>query len=129
MATIRREVIVEAPADEVWDAIRDVGAAHRRVFPVVLTDVRMDGDARIVTFANGLVVRELIVDVDDDARRFAWAAVGGRLTHHNASIQVFADGDHRTRVVWILDLLPNELRTDIAALMDLGMADLQHTLG
>ena len=129
MATIRREVIVEAPADEVWDAIRDVGAAHRRVFPGVLTDVRMDGDARIVTFANGLVVRELIVDVDDDARRFAWAAVGGRLTHHNASIQVFADGDHRTRVVWILDLLPNELRTDIAALMDLGMADLQHTLG
>jgi carbon monoxide dehydrogenase subunit G len=129
LATIRREVIVEAPADEVWDAIRDVGAAHRRVFPGVLTDVRMDGDARIVTFANGLVVRELIVDVDDDARRFAWAAVGGRLTHHNASIQVFADGDHRTRVVWILDLLPNELRTDIAALMDLGMADLQHTLG
>src|SRR3954463_11403509 len=91
MATIRKEILVRASSESVWSAVRDVGEVHRRLCPGVLVDCRMDGDARVVTFANGLVVRELIVDVDDDARRFSWAAVGGRLTHHNASMQGFPD--------------------------------------
>jgi len=90
MASIHREIHIDAPATEVWDAVRDVGAPHKRLAPGFLTDTRLEGDARIVTFANGLVARELIVDVDDTTRRLAWAVVGGRLTHHNASMQVFA---------------------------------------
>jgi carbon monoxide dehydrogenase subunit G len=128
MATIRKETVVRASPDAVWDAVRDVGQVHRRLCPGVLVDARMDGDARIVTFANGLVARELIVDVDDDARRFSWAAVGGRLTHHNASMQVFSDGSGGTRLVWIADLLPDALLPDIRALMEMGCAALKKTL-
>ncbi|MFL5415289.1 MAG: SRPBCC family protein [Myxococcales bacterium] len=128
MATIRKEILVRASPESVWSAVRDVGEVHRRLCPGVLVDCRMDGDARVVTFANGLVVRELIVDVDDDARRFSWAAVGGRLTHHNASMQVFPDPAGGTRLVWIADLLPDELEADIRALMDLGSAALKKTV-
>jgi carbon monoxide dehydrogenase subunit G len=128
MATIRKEILVRASPETVWSAVRDVGQVHRRLCPGVLVDARLDGDARIVTFANGLVVRELIVDVDDEARRFCWAAVGGRLTHHNASMQVFPEGAGGTRLVWIADLLPNEVEPDIRALIEMGAAALKKTL-
>ena len=128
MASIRREIVVEAPVDGIWAAVREVGAPHERLVPGFLTDCRMDGDARIVTFANGLVVRELIVDIDDHARRLVWAAVGGKLTHHNASLQVFADGPTRSRVVWTADLLPNELAGYVAGLIEQGLGVMKHTL-
>jgi carbon monoxide dehydrogenase subunit G len=128
MASIHKEIIVDAPSDVVWDAVRDVGNAHTRLFPGVLVDARLDADARIVTFANGLVVRELIVDLDDSARRFAWTAVGGSLSHHNASMQVLTDGDDRTRIVWITDFLPNELAPAIRATADRGTAALKSVL-
>ena len=128
MATIRKEVLVRASPDTAWSAVRDVGEVHRRLCPGVLVDCRLEGDARIVTFANGLVARELIVDIDDEARRFSWAAVGGRLTHHNASMQVFSDGSGGTRLVWIADLLPDALLPDIRGLMEMGCAALKKTL-
>lgn len=88
MASIRREIIVAAPARAVWNAARDVGAVHERLAPGFVTDTKMDGDARIVTFGDGIVARELIVDVDEVARRLVWSVVGGRMTHHNASLQM-----------------------------------------
>ena len=92
MASIHREIRIDARPEDVWDAIRDVGAIHRRLAPGFVVDTKVDGDARIVTFGNGMVVRELIVDIDDTARRLVWSVVGGPMTHHNASLQVFADG-------------------------------------
>ena len=109
MASIHREVRIQADPESVWDALRDVGALHRRLAPGFVTDVRLEEGARVVTFGNGLVVRELIVDVDDEARRLAWSVVGGRMTHHNASAQVFPDGEGGSRFVWIADLLPHEV--------------------
>ncbi|HWN03271.1 MAG TPA: SRPBCC family protein, partial [Candidatus Dormibacteraeota bacterium] len=88
MASIRREIHVEAGAEQVWDAIADVGAIHTRLAPGFVVDTRLEDGARVVTFGNGLVARELIVDVDHGSRRLVWAVVGGRPTHHNASLQV-----------------------------------------
>jgi hypothetical protein len=82
-----------------------------------------------VTFANGMVARELIVDVDDDARRLVWSVVGGRMTHHNASAQVFAQGAAQSRFVWIADLLPHELAPAIAEMIEQGLAAIKETLG
>ena len=108
MASIHREIVIERPVDAVWDALADVGALHTRLVPGFVTDCRLEPGARVVTFANGMVARELIVAVDPAARRIAWAVVGGRLTHHNASAQAFAEGNGRCRVVWIADFLPDE---------------------
>ena len=129
MASIRREILIEARPEAVWDAVRDVGAVHERLAPGFVVDTRLEDGARIVTFASGLVARELIVDVDDAARKLVWAVVGSpRLTHHNASMQVFADGERRSRVVWIADLPPNEIAGYIAGLIEEGLGTMKKTL-
>lgn len=122
MASIHRETRIATPADAIWSALRDVGALHTRLVPGFVTGCVLDGEAREVKFANGMQVRELIVSVDDAAMRVAWSAVGGRLSHHNASAQVFAEGEGRSRVVWIADLLPHELAPAIAAMIEQGLA-------
>ena len=128
MASIRKEVTIDVPPEQLWAAMRDVGALHTRLVAGFVTDCRMDGDARTVTFANGMVARELIVDVDERDRRVVWAAVGGRLTHHNASTQVFDASPGRSRVVWIADLLPSELAPAIEAMIEQGVAAMKRTL-
>jgi hypothetical protein len=123
MASIRKEMLLDAAPQTVWDAVRDVGSVHRRLAPRFVVDCRLEdgGGARVVTFANGLVARELIVDIDDSARRLVWTVVGGRPTHHNASLQVFAEASGRSRMVWIADLLPDDLARSIGGMMEQGM--------
>ena len=128
MASIRKEASIDVSAEQLWAAVRDVGALHTRLVVGFVTDCHLDGDARVVTFANGMVARELIVDVNDNDRRLVWSAVGGRLTHHNASVQVFAEGAERSRLVWIADLLPNELAGAIAGMIEQGLAAMKRTL-
>ena len=106
MATIHKEIEITRDRSFVWDAIRDVGAIHRRLVPGFVVDCKLEGDSRIVTFANGMVAREVIITVNDETCRHAWSARGEPFTHHNASIQVFAEGAAKCRVVWIADLLP-----------------------
>jgi hypothetical protein len=128
MASIRKETNIDAPADHVWAAIRDVGAVHTRLARQMVLDTKLDGDSRLVTFANGETVRERIVDVDDKARRLAYAVVEWRTTHHNASFQVVPDGDHRCRLVWIADLLPNSVADLVNGYMEQGCAAIKRTL-
>ena len=120
MASIRLEMTLRANPAEVWNAVRDVGAIHTRLAPDFVTDVKMNGDARIVTFADGMTAKELIVDVDDTAQRLVWSVVEGRLSHHNGSIQVFPEST-RCRLVWIADILPNTLEPAIRGMMQQGM--------
>ena len=128
MASIRKEFIVNAGANDVWQAVRDVGAIHTRLAKGFVTDTRLEGNARVVTFANGAVVRELIVDIDDNARRLAYAVVEWQTTHHNASFQVFANEGGGSRVVWVTDLLPNQLADTIGGFMEQGVTAMKKTL-
>ena len=128
MASIYKEFFVDAPAELAWDAIRDVGAVDKRLAAGFVTATTLDGDVRTVTFANGFVVREQIVDVSDEHRRLAYTAVGGRASHHNASLQVHAEPDGRTRLVWITDLMPEAVRAPIAQMVELGAAAITRTL-
>ncbi len=128
MASIYREIAINANADRVWDVVRDIGAVHRRFVPGLVTDVQLVPGARVVTFANGMVVRELIVDLDHERRRFAYAAVGEGVTHHNASMQVFPDGADRCRLVWITDLLPEETAISVRPIIDQGIAIMKRVL-
>ena len=128
MASIRKEILVDTRPEKAWAALRDVGAVHERVAPGFVVATRMEEGARVVTFGNGMVARELIVDVDDEARRVVWSVVGGRFIHHNASVQVFADGEGGSRLVWIADLLPNELAGDIRAMIEQAARVMKPTL-
>lgn len=120
MATIRKEMTLRANPARVWDAIRDVGAIHTRLAPDFVTDVKLEEGARIVTFANGQVAKELIITIDDEACRLVWSTVGTKMTHHNGSLQLFPEGD-RCHVVWIADLLPDALAGHVGGMMQHGM--------
>jgi hypothetical protein len=129
MATIYKEFIVEADAAQVWDALRDFGAVHTRLAPGFLTGCKLDGEgARIVSFANGLVARELLVGLDEANRRLAYTVTDGKASHHHASAQVFAHGEGRSRFVWITDVLPDALAAYIEPMMVQGGAAMKAAL-
>ena len=127
MACIHKEIRIDAAPADVWDALSDWGAVHQRLVPGFVTAARLDGADRIVTFFNGATVRELLVSLDDDARRLAWSVREGSFTHHNAFAQVFAHGDG-TRFVWIADVLPHELGPYVDELMEHGIGVVGETL-
>ena len=128
MATIYREFLVDAPAAEAWSAISDVGNVHKRLAIGFVTDTKMEGDMRTVTFANGVTIQERMVTIDDGNMRFAYAATGGRASHHNASFQVFAINEKQCRVLWITDLLPDEVVPAVTDIVDNGIKAIQATL-
>ncbi|WP_332750067.1 SRPBCC family protein [Hydrogenophaga sp.] len=128
MATIQQEMFVEAGLDQVWDALRDFNAVHQRLAPGFVTDCRAEEGARVVTFANGMVARERFVGLDEQTHRLSYSIVGGQLTHHNASAQLFAEGAQRTRFVWITDVLPHEMAAVIGSMMEQGAAAMKRTL-
>jgi hypothetical protein len=126
MATLHKEIHIEARPEAIWDAARDVGALHTRLVPGFVVDTQLEDNARVVTFGNGMVVRELVISVDDQRRRLAWTAVGGRTTHYNAILEVLADGSG-ARVTWTTDLLPDEMAAPIAAMQENGLAAMKTT--
>ena len=90
MASIHKDILLDAHPNDVWAAVRDFGSPHQRLVPGFVLDARLDGDARIVTFNNGTVARELLVDCDDTRRRLVYAVVSERVKQHSASVQVLA---------------------------------------
>jgi hypothetical protein len=125
MASIHKDIPLDARPEDVWAAVRDYGAVHQRVAPGFVTDCRLDGESRVVTFANGNVAQELLVTMDDARMRLVYAVVSPRVKQHSASIQIFADGDNRSRMVWIADVLPNEIGPYLDVQMDLGALAMQ----
>jgi carbon monoxide dehydrogenase subunit G len=130
MASIRKEIQISAHPDAVWDAIRDFGALHTRLIHGFVVETRLDGESRIVTFANGAVQREPLVDSDDRLRRLVYSAVDSPIgaTHYNASVQVFPEGETESRVEWIIDFLPHGLCDILDGAMDRGAAAMTRTL-
>ena len=129
MASIRKEVVIRADADAAWAALRDFGAPQR-VVPGFVVDTSLEGDERVVTFFNGAVARELLVAVDDHARRVVYSIIesGLGLTHHNASVQVVSVDDGRINLVWIADCLPHEVAPVIGDFMEQGTAAMSRAL-
>jgi len=129
MATVYKEFIVEASAAQVWDALRDFDAVHTRLAPGFLTACTIDEEgARILTFANGLVARELLVGIDEAHRRLAYTVTAGQAKHHHATAQVFEEGTGRSRFVWITDVLPDAMAAYIGPMMEQGGAAMKAAL-
>jgi heme-degrading monooxygenase HmoA len=122
MASLRRDILVRASVEEAWAAIADIGALATRLVPGFVVATRLEPDARVVTFANGVTLREPIVALDATARRLVWTSEGGRATHYNAAAQAFAEPAGGARIVWTVDFLPDSLAPEIAKAMDAGAA-------
>jgi carbon monoxide dehydrogenase subunit G len=129
MATIIKDILIDAPAAAVWDAVADFGAVHRRFAPGFVTNVELIPGARMVTFGDGTVAKELFLGVDHDRRRLAYSVRNERLDHHSASFQVLDEGAGRSRLIWTADVLPDAIAPYIAERMDAGLAVAKETLG
>jgi carbon monoxide dehydrogenase subunit G len=128
MASIRKEILTAASPAQVWDVISDIGALHTRLVPGFVTDARLEPGARVVTFGNGMVVREPIVTADAEARRLVWSAEGNHTTHYNSSVQVFSEPGGASRVVWLSDFLPDSAANVIGPAMTAGAEVMKKTL-
>ena len=128
MASIRKEIRINAPVERVWDALRDVGALHTKLVPGFVKDTVLEGKSRVVVFSNGMSVREDIVGVDAAQRRVAWAVVGQQFRHYNGAAWVEADPKGGSRFVWTVDLLPNELAPQVEQMMTTGIAVVRQTM-
>jgi Polyketide cyclase / dehydrase and lipid transport len=128
MATLSKQIAIDSGAANVWSAIRDFGQVHTRVAPGFLTKLEMDKGDRVITFFNGLEARERLVTVDDEQCRLVYSLVEGRPTHYNAAVQVFPEGDGRSRVIWTIDVLPNELGPTIGGMMEHALPIMKKTL-
>jgi hypothetical protein len=117
MATLRKQIALKAGPATVWSAVRAFDEVHTRVAPGFLTKLEMEGGDRIVTFFNGLVARERLITVDDEQCRLVYAVVEGRPSHYNAAVQVLPEGDG-SRVIWTIDVLPDDLAPTIGGMMD-----------
>ncbi|MFD3745414.1 SRPBCC family protein [Nocardia sp. NPDC058633] len=122
MASVHREFLVDATPDQVWDVLADFGAVHERLAPGFVTDTRLDADTRTVTFAEGTVVAERLVDLDPVRRCVAYTVVGGSLhpSHHHAWMQALPEAGGTTRFVWHIDVLPEDLAAPITEFVDHG---------
>jgi carbon monoxide dehydrogenase subunit G len=121
MASIIKDVLIDAPADAVWDAVADFGAVHRRFAPGFVVDTQLEEGARIVTFGSGVVAREVFLGVDHDARRLAYSVRTERFAHHSASFQVSDEGGGKSRLTWTADVLPDEVAPMVSGMMDQGL--------
>jgi Polyketide cyclase / dehydrase and lipid transport len=129
MATIRKSAVFALPASKAWSAFREWGAVHERLARGFVTDTKVQADgARIVSFANGFTAREVLVTMDDDARRLVYSAAGEQLSHHNGVFEVAEDGPDRCRIDWTADLLPEEMAPVVGRMMEDGMAAMKRTL-
>lgn len=129
MASIRRDIDIAAEPAAVWAAIRDVGAVSERLARGFVVASRLEeADLRVVTFSNGYVARERIVDLDDEARRIAYSGIGGGAAHHHATMEVVDAGNGHTRLVWISDIYPHQAAGPLRTMVDLGVAAMKRTL-
>lgn len=128
MASICKDIDIAAPAERVWDALADFYAVHTRVAPGFLTDLQVEDGARVVTFANGSVAREVLVSCDHDRRRLVYTIPSERMTAHSASVQVFDRDAGHCRVLWITDVLPDDLAPYIDGQMTAGAEVMRKTL-
>jgi Polyketide cyclase / dehydrase and lipid transport len=128
MASVTKHIDTIAPVGAVWSAVSDIGALHTRLVPGFVVDTVLDGDARIVTFANGMVIREPIIAVDEEHLRVVWSADGAQFEHYNGSAQAIGQADATTIVVWIADFKPDELADVVDEMMTAGAAAMKTAL-
>jgi hypothetical protein len=128
MASIYQQLAVDVDIEKAWAALRRVGEAHK-LFAPVLVDGHLEGDTRTVRFANGMVVQERMLDVDDQRHRVAFTAMDvPGMKYHHSSMQVLNGGPGRCLFVWITDFFPQEMADKLAPLIEQGARALKANL-
>lgn len=128
MASITKTIDLGTGSDKVWEVLRDPGRANELI--TFLGEVAVDGNTRVCALPGDDTLEELIVDIDDDARRFTYSIRRSPFgfTHHQASMQAIPEGEG-TRLVWVTDFLPDEVRSAVDETLTAAVASIEAALG
>ncbi|MEM7287639.1 MAG: SRPBCC family protein [Actinomycetota bacterium] len=122
MASITREVPLDLSPDEAWAKIED--PARINEWFTFLGEVTYDAETSSRQCAMGDdMLDELIVDVDADGKRLAYAFLDSPFgfTQHSASMQV-VDRDGGSTLVWTHDFKPDEIAPALGEALDGAVA-------
>lgn len=127
MATITKTTYLSTGSDKVWEVVRDPSRANELI--TFLGEVTVDGDTRVCALGDD-VLEELIVGIDDEARRFVYSIRRSPFgfVHHQASMQAVPEGEG-TRFVWLVDFLPAEVAPDVDEALTAAVASIEAVLG
>jgi hypothetical protein len=128
MATIHREFEIDAAPEKAWAALRDVGRINTLI--AFLGEVKVEGDRRTCELGDQGRLDELIVSVDDERRRIAYAILDSpfNLEHHHASMQVVPNDGSGARFIWTTDVKPDGAVPDLSVAIDGAVGSLKETL-
>jgi len=109
MASVRREAIIDRPADVVWQQIGGDPTAMAGWFPGVVSariDEAAEHPTRVIETRRGFPIPEEIVLNDAVVRRFQYRITAPMFRHHLATVDVLAIDEHTTMVVYGTDAEP-----------------------
>lgn len=126
MGTVRREVTIHRPPDEVWARVGDAAGLHTW-FPGIAA-CTVDGTTRVITTDSGLPLPEEIVTNDDLQRRFQYRLTAPIVEHHLGTIDVFALEDGNTLVSYATDARPDAIALVIGGATGAALRELRRQL-
>lgn len=126
MGSVRREVRIARPADEVWAVVGDP-VRIPEWFPGIV-EATVDGTSRVITTASGLPMPEEILTNDPLLRRFQYRLATPLVQHHLGTIDVFDLGDGTSLVAYATDAEPDVLALVIGGAAGAGLRHLRDQL-
>jgi carbon monoxide dehydrogenase subunit G len=125
MATLRSDVTIDRPAEEVWSVVSDAGPIAEW-FPAVLTS-SASGNGRSCELQGGVPLEEEIVTNDPALRRFQYRIVGGGVPtdSHLGTIDVLGLEDGRSLVLYSTEITPDELAGTMGPAVEGGVQGLK----
>ena len=111
LGSVRYEVRIHRPADEVWALVGDPSRLPEWFPGIVACSV--DGSSRVITTGTGLPMPEEILVRDDVQRRFQYRITAPVVRHHRGTIDVIDLDDGSCLVVYATDADPRTMALTI----------------
>jgi uncharacterized protein YndB with AHSA1/START domain len=125
-ATLRREVRIDRPPDEVWAVVGDPSTIHTW-FPGIVAST-VDGSTRVITTETGIPMPEEILTVDPIQRRFQYRVTAPLFNQHLGTIDVIDPGDGTSLVVYSTDADPATLALVIGGAAGNALSELKRQM-
>lgn len=127
MATVQKVIDVDASVEDIWDKIANVGSIAN--FVGFIAESQYDGDTRVCKMADGGVLKERIISVDNTLRRVSYCITSSPLDleFHSASMQVIPR-DEGISLIWTTDLKPDSLAEQIDAIFEEAVPGIKSAL-
>ncbi|MEZ5139379.1 MAG: SRPBCC family protein [Acidimicrobiales bacterium] len=124
--TVRHEVRIHRPADEVWALAGDAARLHEW-FPGI-DACEVDGDRRTITTTMGLPLPEVILANDRRLRRFQYRLDVPIVRHHRGTIDVIDLHDGTCLAVYSTEADPRAMALTIGGGTRGALAELKRQM-